>query len=276
MRDGNRTQAEGLGVALEGKPATKMIWRQAFLGADILGEPEDTLCGECAWKFITGKRDRNKGTWFGLVRAMKDPQRWANKWLSQSLHILNSNAKGGVMIEEGALTDKRQFEESFAKPNAVSWVPNGTLASGRIQPKPQAAMPAGFMQLMEFAVSSVRDVSGINLEMLGMADRDQPGILEYQRRQSAMTVIARLFDSLRRYRKMQGELMLKLIKDYLSDGRLIRIVGDNGAQYVPLMKVDGVEEFDVIVDEAPTAPNQKEVSWSIIQAMLPVVAPMMT
>lgn len=269
-------RAAMMGIAIEGKPIQKSVWRQAFIGGELLTEADDTLCKKCSWKFITGKRDRNKGVWFGIVRAMKDPQRWANKWLSQSLHILNSNAKGGVMVEEGAVTDRRQFEESFAKPNAISWVPNGTLANGRIQPKPQAPMPAGFMQLLEFAVSSVRDVSGINLEMLGMADRDQPGVLEFQRRQSAMTVIARLFDSLRRYRKHQGELMLSLIKDYLSDGRLVRVVGDEGAQYVPLMRADGVEEFDVVVDEAPSSPNQKEVSWQIIMQMLPVIADKMT
>jgi hypothetical protein len=269
-------QAKAMGVDLKTETVTKKIVKQVFMGGDLLGEPEKTLCGKFSWCAITGKRDLNKGHWFGIVRAMKDPQRWANKWLSQSLHILNSNAKGGVMVEEGAVTDRRQFESSFAKPNAVSWVPNGTLASGRIQPKPQAPMPAGFMQLLEFAVSSVRDVSGINLEMLGMADRDQPGVLEYQRKQSAMTVIARLFDSLRRYRKQQGELTLLLIKDYLSDGRLIRVAGDDAEQYLPLVRAEGVEDYDIIVDEAPTAPNQKEVSWSIIQQMMPVVAPMMT
>ena len=113
------------------------------MGRKIIGKVMD-LPSKNAFTFqcITAERDRNKGTWFGLVRLMRDPQMWANKWLSQILHIVNSNAKGGVMIEEGALTDKRQFEESFAKPNAVSWVPNGTLASGRIQPKPQAASQA--------------------------------------------------------------------------------------------------------------------------------------
>ncbi len=52
--------------------------------------------------------------------------------------------------------------------------------------------------------------------------------------------------------------MLYLIENYLSDGRLIRIVGQEQEQYVPLIRQPGNASYDVIVDEAPTSPNQKE------------------
>ena len=65
-------------------------------------------------------------------------------------------------------------------------------------PKPVADFPQGFYQLLEFAISSLRDVTGINLELLGQQDQNQPGILEAQRKQAGMTVLATLFDSLRR------------------------------------------------------------------------------
>ncbi len=76
---------------------------------------------------------------------------------------------------------------------------------------------------MEFAISSIRDVSGVNVEILGMQTAaSQAASLDLQRKQSAMTILQPLFDSLRRYRKEQGRLLLYLIENYLSDGRLIR------------------------------------------------------
>lgn len=244
-------------------------YRKAFLGRKILKEGP-LKCPHFTFQFITGFRDRNKGTFYGIVRAMKDPQRWANKWLSQTLHIMNSTAKGGVMMEAGAVDDQREFERTFAKPDAVTWVPDNTLAppgggNPKIIPKPTGTFPAGFFQLMQFAISSVRDVAGINLEMLGMREADQPASLEWQRRQSGMTILATLFRSMRRYHRTQGKVMLYYIQNFLSDGRLVRIVGKEGAQYVPLVK-QADAKYDIIVDEGPSSPNQKERVWGMVGA----------
>lgn len=254
----------------------KKVWRQAFLGRVLLEPPTDVLCGKISWKFITGKRLRNSGTWCGIVRGMRDPQQWSNKWMSQSMHILNSQAKGGILAESSAFIDKELAAKTYAKPDAITWTADGAISRGAIMKKPGGDMPSGFFDLMQFAVSSVRDVSGINLEMMGQREGNQPGILEYQRRQAGMTVMARYFSSLRRYRKNQGQYLLHLITEYLSDQRLVRVLGDDKAQYIPLMKQEGVAEFDVIVDESPSAPNQKEQTWSIVSQMLPVVGKMLT
>ena len=141
----------------------------------------------------------------------------------------------------------------------------------RVTPKPPAIMPTGVEGLMQFALQSMRDVSGINVEMLGLADRGQAASLEYQRRQAATTILAPFFDGLRRYRKDQGRLLLHLIRDYLSDGRLVRIAGPDYERYVPLIRGDDVLEFDIIVDDAPVSPNQKEATWAILQQMLPLL-----
>jgi hypothetical protein len=48
---------------------------------------------------------QEKGHWFGLINVMLDPETWANKWPSQTLHILNIVAKGGVVAEMDAFED---------------------------------------------------------------------------------------------------------------------------------------------------------------------------
>ena len=66
-----------------------------------------------SWACITGELDRNKGHWFGLIKTMRDPQMWANKWLSQTLHILNTTAKGGIVAEIDAFADMTEAEEKW-------------------------------------------------------------------------------------------------------------------------------------------------------------------
>ena len=214
--------------------------------------------GEFTLKAVTGKRDRNKGVFYGLVRPMLDPQRWANKFFSQALHILNTNAKGGILAEEGAFADARQAEKSWAKADAITWTNPGAMARGAIQPKVAPPMPAAIPQMMDWAVTAIRDTTGVNQELLGMAEREQPGVLEAQRKESAYGILAAFFDSLRRYRKIQGRLLLKYINKYLPEGTLVRIVGSDGvAQYIPLLKDPDFDRFDVIVDSAPSGPNEK-------------------
>lgn len=259
---------------LKGVQSQRRVFKQAYIG-NVLLEIGDAPCkGHFSFNCITGKRDRNNNTWYGLVRGMKDPQRWSNKWLSQLLHILNTSAKGGIMAEKGAFEDDKQAEKSWAKNDTITWAKNGALAANKIQPKPQVPAPQGFFQLTDFAIDAIRQTSGVNVETLGMREATQAASLEYQRRQSAMTILQPLFDSLRRYRKMQGRQMLYLIQNYLSDGRLIKIVGDEGAQYVPLIR-QGANEYDIIVDDAPSSPNQKEAVWAMLTQLLPVFGKML-
>ena len=252
---------------------------RAYLGAELLLKEESPFQGHFSYKCITGKRDRNSGTYFGLVRQMKDPQRWANKWLSQTLHIMNTSAKGGIIVEDGIAEDMRAFEATYARPDAITKVKQGALSGPqgeKFRPKPGGQFPAGYFNLMEFAISSVRDATGVNLELLGMADRQQAGVLEAQRKRSAMAILANLFDGLRRYRKSQGRLLMQIITEHLSDNRLVRVVGEEGAQYVPLIRRPDVATYDVIVDDAPASPHQRDMTWQMLQQMLPMVQDQMT
>src|SRR5882672_2299710 len=221
--------------------------------------------------FMTGKRDRNRNIWYGLTRVMKDPQRWANKWLAQIMHIINSNAKGGIMAEVDAFVDPRKAEDEWANPDSITLMKQGAISGGKIQQKQMAPYPTGLDRLMDFALNSLPQVTGINLEALGLANRDQANVLEQSRKQAAYGLLAPIFDSLRRYRKLQGKVMLEFITEYISDGRLIRIVGQENAQLVALTKgPDGIT-YDIIIDQSPNAPDVKQRTWDQIKSILPVM-----
>lgn len=219
---------------------------------------------------ITGLRNRNDNTWFGLMRLMIDPQRWANKWLSQIMHILNSNAKGGLLAEKDAFENQAKAEKEWADPTAITWLRAGALASGRIKEKQMAQFPAGFQVLLQQAIEAISDTPGVNAELMGVVSRDQPGVLEMTRKQAGVTMLGVFFDALRRYRKEQGRVMADLVRDYISDGRKIRIIGPNGQpEVVALMKDKMAFTFDIVVDDSPNSPSMKDKTYAILQAMLP-------
>lgn len=253
---------------------TRRKYMQAFTcGATVL-EEGPVECNRFTFHFITGKRDRNKNVWYGIVKAMLDPQRWANKFLSQTIHIINTNAKGGLLVEEDAVDNMTKFKADWPKAEGVVTVNSGALSGGKVMPKPPPTIPPQIESLLQFSISSLRDVTGINLELLGMADRQQAGVVEAQRKQAAMTVLATLFDGLRRYRKEQGRTLAKFITEYLSDGRLVRIVGGDGTErYVPLIR-DPQVRYDIVVDEAPASVNQKERTFAMLMQMLPNLSQM--
>ena len=247
----------------------KRCYYRAILANGRVLKKEKSPCDGFTTNFITGRRDRNNGTFYGIVEPIKDPQRWSNKFFSSMIDIVAANAKGGLMLEEGAVKDIRQFEASYANPRRATMFNTGALSNGKVQPKPLGAYPTSMDKLLAFAVSSIRDISGVNVEMLGMADRDQPGIVEAQRKQSALAILAPFFDALKSYRKEAGKTMLCFLRRYVPAQTLQEVLGPQYAQYVPAIKDEKQVKFNIIVDEAPTSQNMKDLTWQTLGPMLP-------
>jgi hypothetical protein len=253
----------------------KMFYEAKVAGRTLLEKkelhPAGTNCPGFTFKAMTGLRDENKNVWYGLIRGMKDPQRWANKFFSLALEVIRAGAKGGIISEEGAFTDQRKAEREWARPDSITFVEDGALSGEkpRLIPKPTQGLPAGMDRMMNFAVESIRDVPGINVEMMGMAGRTQAGVVESSRIRQGMITLATLFDSLRRYRKEQGRVLLHFIRLYLPDQMMLRIVGEE--RFVQFRQDPTIRRFDVVVDQSPTSPNMKAEIWAGMQQVLPAL-----
>lgn len=261
----------GQAYPLEYVEQTRKVFKQAFFGGKVLKK------GPCPRKdgftlhCITGEPDLIKGTWFGFVDMLRDPQMMSNKWLSQATHIINATAKGGVIAEQDAFVDVKEAQANWARPDVITLVKKDAIQKGKIMQKPGVGLASTYFQLIEFAIEAMPRVTGINMELMGLRDVNQPGVLEAQRKQAAMTILATMFDSLIGFRVEVGRTRLHFIQNYIADGRLIRILNQDGSGYqaVRLMKDRVVGEFDVIVDEAPTSPHQKEQTWAALQQVIP-------
>ena len=253
-------EKRGFSPQIQSRDIVRWEWFQVTMGGEILDENQPCKIGS-TFVPMTGYWDQDKKEWFGLLRQMHDPQRFANKWLAQTLHIIDSNSKGGVMIETGATDDPAKFEDDWSAGDSVIWLRDGALSQGKIEEKPKVQMPQALMNLTEFAITSIREGAGVSREFTGNREVNQPGVLESQRKQATITTLAVLFDSLRQYRKQQGKVLLFYIVEYLADGRLVRITDENGTRYEQLSIEDSTLKYDVIVEDAPSSQNNKERVW---------------
>jgi hypothetical protein len=261
-----KTQIEQAGLMVVEQ--VKRQYHQYIVAGDLLLDEKPAPVEKFSIEILTGLRDRNANTWFGLVKLMMDPQRWANKWLSQIMHILNTNAKGGFLYETGSFKDPTQAENDMSRPDKNVEVNPGKLE--RIQPKPQPNYPDGIDRLLQYAMGAINDTSGVPLELMGLTDKVQAGVVEESRKNSGLTTLAQFTNSLRKFRKFQGKLLLDFAKTYIADGRLIRIDEKNGSKYIPLLKEGLAEKYDIIIDDAPNSVSVKERVFGTMMQLLPM------
>lgn len=249
----------------------KTYYRARVAGGQVVEVKRSPYQQGFTYHAITGKRDRNAGTFYGIGRSLVDPQRWTNKFFSTILYALMTNAKGGLIAEEDAFTDARKAEAEWANPSSITTVRKGALAAGKLKEKEPARYPEGLDRLMQFSMNAIPQVSGLNAELLGLAERVQAGVVEAQRKQAAMAIIAWAFDAMRRYYRSMGRQQADYVRQYMDEGTLVRVNGETGQQYVPLVKDKLTGTYDVIVDEAPTSVNQRERTWSVLETLIPQI-----
>jgi hypothetical protein len=260
LSDSDFSAAKKQNPGLRSVKSTHKVFYRAFVGEGQVLFKEAMPENEFRYQAITAKRDRNKGTYYGLVKPMVEPNKFVNKLFSEVLHIVRTNANGGMMLEEDAVADVRQFENTWANTQKITWVKSGALSGAhgaKMQAKAPPPVQPALFQLMSFAKDMVQACTGVNEEILGLVGREQAGVLEQQRKQAAYGILSSFFDAKRRYQRNQGKLLLTMMRLYLPDDFMVRIVLDGEQQFVPLaMGLQG-DEFDVVVDEAPAAPNTK-------------------
>ena len=262
-----KKEAAEVGVKLKAIKQFRKVYKEAFVGSKILKVGPCPDPKRFTFRCITGKLHKTKGTFYGLVKPMVDPQRNANKWLSQALHILNATAKGGILAERGVFKNITDAQKSYNNPQAITVVEDGSIQKGRIMQKPGAGLATPYVQLVQHAVQAIPGVTGINLELLGMVDRMQPGILEAQRKQAGMTILAALFDALKLLRTENGKTRLHFMQHLMPDGQIMRVSGPKGQKAIRFIRDEHAGEYDVVVADAPTTTDEKERTWMMLMQM---------
>lgn len=248
------------------------VYYRAILGGQILKKIKLDAQKGFTREYMTGYRDETRGMWYGLVRAMKDPQRAANSLYSQSVAMMKSGTKNGWIMEQNAVRDIRDFETNQAKHGGNLIVSDGALSGAKIRELQHSPPPTHTHELLGMSLDQVQASTGIPLEMIATSNGSGPAqtaLLEDKRRQTGITLLANFFNAKRMHLQRKSKLILRYVHEFMRDGRLMRVMNEGQAKYVPLwLEDEDITTYDIVVDSNPTSADAREKAWASILGLM--------
>lgn len=163
-----------------------------------------------------------RGQTVGLVTNLVGPQEMLNKAASQYLHIINTTANSGWIVEQNSLTnmDTDDLEADGAKTGLVIEYVKGSTAPTKIKPN---TVPTGIDRLIQLGSEKIKMVSGISDAMRGDAPPSASGIAIQSLQFGSQLSLSVPLDNLGRTRKMVGKRLLELMQQHMTDEQVMRI-----------------------------------------------------
>jgi len=215
-----------------------------------------------------------RGRPFGMVRNLLSPQEQLNKISSQELHIVNTTANSGWMVETGSLVGMTadDLEEHGAETGLVIEYARGTNPPQKISPN---TIPTGLDRIGQKAAANIQAISGINESMLGTDSAEVSGIAIQAKQNRGAIMIQVPLDNLRKTRHYLADKILNLIQTFYTEERVIQVTNDEDPlkprepMVINEMTPEGqiindltLGEYDVVVATAPARDSFDEVQFA--------------
>lgn len=215
-----------------------------------------------------------RGRPFGVVRNLLSPQEQLNKIASQELHIVNTTANSGWMVEAGSLVGMTadDLEEHGAETGLVLEYARGTAPPSKIQPN---QIPTGLDRIAMKAAANIKTISGVNDSMLGTDSAEVSGIAIQAKQNRGAIMIQVPLDNLRKTRQYLAEKVLNLVQTFYTEERVIQVTNESDPlkpreeMIVNEMTPEGevinnlmVGEYDVVVATAPARDSFDETQFA--------------
>ena len=215
-----------------------------------------------------------RGRPFGMVRNLLSPQEQLNKIASQELHIVNTTANSGWMVESGSLVglSADDLEEHGAETGLVLEYNRGSTPPVKIQPN---SIPTGLDRISQKAAANIKAISGINDSMLGSDSAEVSGIAIRAKQNRGVIMIQVPLDNLRKARQYLAESILHCIQRFYTEERVIQVTNEDDPlkpreemvinQPTPEGRIINdltLGEYDVIISTAPARDSFDEVQFA--------------
>jgi len=214
-----------------------------------------------------------RGKTSGVVRQLLSPQEQFNKMESQMLHIVNTTANSGWVLDEGGLANMtiEELEERGAETGLVLVAKKGSERPEKIMSN---QVPTGLDRLATRAQANIAGIAGVE-GVVGVPTREVSGVALDQIEATGLLQIDVPFDSLKRTRALVAHKVLELIQDFYSETRILRVTIGNGFNEEDQeLIINGVNaageivndvtlgEYDVVIGVRPTRDNFEDAQFA--------------
>jgi hypothetical protein len=205
-----------------------------------------------------------RGQTRGLIDNAISPQEMLNKAISQFLHIVNTTANSGWMVEKDSMVNMtaEDLQDVGMKTGLVIEYERNATPPAKIQPN---AVPPGHDRLSSMAEEHIMAVTGVSRAEKEANSPEESGVAYQAKQFQAKMHLSVPLDNLARTRTMLAIRILDLIQAYYTEERIIMItrpddMGENRHeplainQQTPEGEVLNnltLGEYDVVVSSVP-------------------------
>jgi hypothetical protein len=205
----------------------------------------------------------------GIMRDLLSPQDQLNKSESQELHIINTTANSGWMLEEGSLAnmDQHDLEKAGSQTGLV-------LVYKKNRPQPQKIepnrVPTGIERVSQKAASYIADIPGAGPLIGAMPKSDVSGVTLENSRDIALAGLGPAFANLALTRSFVARKIINLVQRFYTEPRLMRVTnwsGDEPTAEDLMINTDMLNnltagEYDYVVATAPARDTFADVQFA--------------
>lgn len=192
----------------------------------------------------------------GVVRGLRDAQYLYNRRRVIELDILESQINSGWKFKENALVNP---EHVYLDGQGRGLALKSEAAMTDVEKIQPAQIPPSMIQLSELLGQEIQEISGVNEELLGSAVDDKAGILAMLRQGAGLTTLQILFDQLDFAQKQLGNIIVKMMQNNFTPGKMSRILGEEAS---PNFYDKAFGKYDCAIEEGLNTSTQKQMQFA--------------
>jgi hypothetical protein len=219
------------------------------------------------------------GKTIGIVENLLGPQEILNKVSSQELHIVNTTANSGWILEAESLVNMtvQELEQKGATTGLVLEFRKGAEPPIKIQPN---STPTGLDRISYKAEEHIKTISGVSDSMQGFDREDVAAKAIQYKTQRGSVNMTKVLDNLERTDYILARNAIELIQSYYTEPRIVNITHADVTQQPEELAINQYDEatnaitndltlgeYDITVTTSPHRASLEDSQFEQARAM---------